>query len=108
MSEARFLIRLIRNRADCDAGAPRCQVLKGTDRCQVLNIASSSGGQVLNLASDADEKRLVVDAKEEITLRCGKASVTLTKAGKVMIQGTYVLHRSSGVMRIKGGSVQLN
>jgi hypothetical protein len=57
---------------------------------------------------DADGRRLVVDAKEEITLRCGKASITLTKAGKVIVQGTYVLHRSSGVMRIKGGSVQLN
>jgi hypothetical protein len=49
-----------------------------------------------------------VDAKEELTLRCGKASITLTRAGKVIVQGTYVLHKSSGVMRIKGGSVQLN
>lgn len=57
---------------------------------------------------DADGKRLVVDAKEEIRLRCGKASITLTKAGKVIVEGTYVLHKSSGVMRIKGGSVQLN
>jgi hypothetical protein len=57
---------------------------------------------------DADGRRFVVDAKEEITLRCGKASITLTKADKVIVEGTYVLHRSSGVMRIKGGSVQLN
>jgi hypothetical protein len=41
-------------------------------------------------------------------LRCGQASVTLTKAGKVLIRGTYVSSRSSGVNRIKGGSVQLN
>jgi Domain of unknown function (DUF6484) len=57
---------------------------------------------------DADRRRLVVNAKDEIVLKCGKASITLTAAGKVMIQGTYVLNRSSGVMRIKGGSVQLN
>jgi len=57
---------------------------------------------------DADGQRLTVDAKEEITLRCGKASITLTRAGKVLINGTYVSQRSSGVMRIKGGSVQLN
>ncbi len=57
---------------------------------------------------DADGRRLVVSAKEEIVLKCGKASITLTAAGKVMIQGTYVSNRSSGVMRIKGGSVQLN
>ncbi len=57
---------------------------------------------------DADGQRLVVTAKEEIVLRCGQASITLTKAGKVLIKGTYLLSRSSGVNRIKGGSVQLN
>ena len=57
---------------------------------------------------DADGERLVVSAKDELVLRCGKASITLTKAGKVLIQGAYVSSRSSGVIRIKGGSVQLN
>ena len=57
---------------------------------------------------DTDGQRLVVTAKEEIVLRCGQASITLTKAGKVLIKGSYVLSRSSGVNRIKGGSVQLN
>jgi hypothetical protein len=57
---------------------------------------------------DADGERLVIDAKSEIVLRCGKASITLTKAGKVLIQGAYLLSRSSGVNRIKGGSIQLN
>lgn len=57
---------------------------------------------------DADGQRLVVSAKEQVVLQCGKASITLTKAGKVLIQGTYVLSRSSGVIRVKGGSIQLN
>jgi hypothetical protein len=57
---------------------------------------------------DADGERLMVTAKEQLVLRCGKASITLTKAGKVVIQGTYVSSRSSGVNRVKGGSVQLN
>jgi hypothetical protein len=57
---------------------------------------------------DADGERMIVSAKEELVLRCGKASITLTKAGKVLIKGSYLLSRSSGVNRIKGGSVQLN
>ncbi len=57
---------------------------------------------------DVDGERLIVNAKEQLVLKCGKASITLTKAGKVLIKGKYVLSRSSGVNRIKGGSVQLN
>jgi len=56
----------------------------------------------------ADGARLVVTAREQLVLRCGPASITLTRAGKVLIQGTYVLSRASGANRIKGGSVQLN
>lgn len=57
---------------------------------------------------EADGERLAIDAKNEIVLRCGKASITLTKAGKVLIKGTYISSRSSGANRIKGGSVLLN
>jgi len=61
-----------------------------------------------NVEVEADGERLVVTAKEQLVLRCGQASITLTKAGKVIIRGEYLLSRSSGVNRIKGGSVQLN
>lgn len=57
---------------------------------------------------EVDGQRTVFEAKEEIVLKCGKASITLTKAGKIIIRGAYVLSRSSGVNRIKGGSVQIN
>jgi hypothetical protein len=57
---------------------------------------------------ESDGDRMVVSARQEMVLRCGKASITLTRAGKVLIDGTYVLSRSAGVNRIKGGSVQLN
>ena len=57
---------------------------------------------------EADGARLLVSAKEQLVLQCGKASITLTKAGKVLIDGTYVSTRSSGAHRIKGGSVQIN
>ncbi len=55
-----------------------------------------------------DGERLVLSAEREIVLRCGKASLTLTKEGKVVLRGAYLLSRSSGVHKIKGGSVQIN
>lgn len=57
---------------------------------------------------DLDSERMIVSAKEQLVLRCGKASITLTKAGKVLIEGSYLLSKSTGVNRVKGGSIQLN
>ncbi|MEP6935335.1 MAG: DUF6484 domain-containing protein [Nitrospirota bacterium] len=57
---------------------------------------------------ECDGERVMLSAEKEIVLRCGEASITLTRAGKILIKGTYVLSRSSGVNRIKGGSVQIN
>jgi len=51
---------------------------------------------------------IVFEADQEIVLKCGKSSITLTRAGKVLIRGAYLLSRSSGANRIKGGSVHLN
>ena len=62
--------------------------------------------QALN--AEIDGERVVLQANQEIVLRCGKASITLTRAGKIVIRGAYILNRSSGVNRIKGGSVQIN
>jgi hypothetical protein len=55
-----------------------------------------------------DGERLILTGKREIVLRCGKASITLTRAGKVLVRGAHLSSRSSGANRIKGGSVQLN
>lgn len=55
-----------------------------------------------------DGKKIIFEAKEEIVLRCGESSITLTKAGKILIRGKYLLNRSTGVNRIMGGSVQVN
>jgi hypothetical protein len=58
--------------------------------------------------AEIDGERLVLKAKQEIVLECGHASITLTRAGKVLIRGAYLSSRSSGVHRIKGASVDIN
>ncbi len=60
------------------------------------------------LTVQADQERIELKADREIVLKCGQASITLTRAGKIILRGAYLLSRSSGVNRIKGGSVQIN
>jgi hypothetical protein len=55
-----------------------------------------------------DGKRVVLEGKEEVVLRCGEASITLRRDGKVMVRGTYIETQAKGVNRIKGGAVKIN
>lgn len=71
-------------------------------------LQGTAAGRPEQVDVEADGERMIVSAQQQLVLRCGKASITLTKAGKVLIEGAYVLSRSTGVNRIKGGSVQLN
>lgn len=96
-------------------GKPVVLMFEEGDPCKpiVIGVVRQGGDVPLDaqpgqVELDADGSRLVVSAKDQLVLRCGKASITLTSAGKVLIEGTYVLSRSSGVNRVKGGSVQLN
>ena len=60
------------------------------------------------LQSQGEGSIETLEADEELVLRSGKASLTLTRAGKVLVRGTYVSSRSSGVHRIQGAAVQIN
>ncbi len=55
-----------------------------------------------------DGKKVMLEGSEQIVLKCGESSITLTHEGKITIRGKYLLNRASGVNRILGGSVQVN
>jgi hypothetical protein len=55
-----------------------------------------------------DGKSVSFEAQEEIVLRCGKASITLLKNGKLVIRGAFVESHATGTNRIKGASVKVN
>jgi hypothetical protein len=86
------------------------------ERPIVLGLIAESGAPAATAgilprpgaAANRVEDAVVLTANREIVLRCGKASLTLTRAGKILMRGAYLLSRSSGVNRIKGASVQIN
>ena len=47
-------------------------------------------------------------ASKGLRLECGESSVTLTSAGKIIVQGNEIVTRSTGCTRLKGLSVELN
>jgi hypothetical protein len=58
--------------------------------------------------AQVDGERIILTGEKEIELRCGDASISLSKNGKIVIRGAYVETRAKGTNRIKGGAVQIN
>ncbi len=81
-------------------------VLEG-DRARPLAIGVIADQRRTEAAAPADE-RLTLTATREIVLQCGRASIVLTRAGKVLVRGAYLSLRSSGMQRITGASIQIN
>ncbi len=59
-------------------------------------------------AASTNPEVLHLESEKELVLKCGKAQVSLRADGRVVILGGYVVSRSRGVNKIKGGSVQIN
>jgi hypothetical protein len=89
-------------------GIPAVAAMEGGDlkRPIVLGLLGPPSDRPAEAVVDG--KRVVLTGQEEVTLRCGKASITLTRAGKILIKGDSVSSRATGVNRIRGGSVQIN
>lgn len=50
----------------------------------------------------------VIEARNSLTLRCGKSSITLHANGKIVLRGEYILSDAEGINRIAGGQIELN
>jgi hypothetical protein len=55
-----------------------------------------------------DGKRVVLEGEQEVVLRCGDASITLQRNGKMILRGAYIETTAKGLNRIRGGSVKIN
>jgi hypothetical protein len=86
----------------------------------VVGLVQPSGPTLIDLVLDdtavppeepvavLNGKRVVLEGDDEVVLRCGAASITLRRNGKIVIRGSYVESHAAGTNRIKGGSVRIN
>jgi hypothetical protein len=55
-----------------------------------------------------DDGKLVVEAREEIQLRCGEAVIRIRKDGGILSRGNALVSHARRVNKIKGGAVRIN
>lgn len=90
-------------------GDPRQPVIIGVIERRPLHAdLPAQPASNLSAAAQVDGERQVIQAEREVVLRCGDASITLTRAGKVIIKGHYILSRSTGYNKIKGAAIDIN
>lgn len=93
-----------------EGGDPHRPLVLG--RVVDLNFAANANlGASRRLAArspEVGEETLIVSEGKRLVLKCGESTITLTEAGKVIIEGEYVVTKARGVNRVKGASVQIN
>ena len=96
--------------ADDDVDAKVVIAFEKMDQRYAIIIGRLQERQIAapNTSLKIDRERVLLRAEREIELRCGEASIVLTRAGKVLIRGAYVLSRSKGAHKIKGAYVDIN
>lgn len=57
---------------------------------------------------EVDGRRVMLEGREQVVLRCGDASITLTADGQVVVKGTRVVSRASESNKIRGATVLIN
>ena len=55
-----------------------------------------------------DAKKIQITAKDQITIKVGKASITMKKNGDITINGNKITGKASGVMTLKGSQIKEN
>lgn len=61
-----------------------------------------------NNSVEIDGEEITFTSRKKTVIRCGSASITMTREGKVIIKGDYVLSSSTGFNQIKGGAIVIN
>jgi hypothetical protein len=79
-----------------------------TPALDAVLAAAPDGDRAVPEIAEVDGRRVVLDGKDEVVLRCGKASITLRRNGKIVLRGAYVETHADGTNRIKGGTVKIN
>jgi hypothetical protein len=96
----------------CDAlDNARAEVLQPGDEVLFWHPGSAATGVILGRIGSRSETTtdsLIIEARENLTLRCGEGSITIRKDGRILIKGKDLVSHAHRANRIRGGSVAIN
>jgi Domain of unknown function (DUF6484) len=78
------------------------------DNAQPARADHQELAQESEFRAEIDGEHVDLHAHQSLTLSCGKASITLTADGQILLKGAYISSHSTGTQRIKGAAVRIN
>jgi hypothetical protein len=94
-----------------DGGDPALPVIIGRIRETIEQCENRSAPELQQRSTReliVEGKSMIVRADQEITLSCGKSSITLQKDGKIVIRAAEIVSRASRTNKIRGATVMIN
>jgi hypothetical protein len=83
-------------------------LVPGADGIVIGRVGPSRPPSVTSAAVVAVPEELVLEARDQITLKCGDGSITIREDGKILIKGKDLVSHAQRTNRIKGGAVAIN
>lgn len=87
-------------------GNPRKPVILG--RVWMPPADAPAAPESTEVSTESSPRRVVLQADEELELRCGEAVILLQADGRIQLRGRYITSHAEAGQRIRGGSVQIN
>ena len=81
---------------------------EGQDAVVLGRIGPSRAPAQPTQQTDDIPDELVIEARENLTFKCGEGSITLRADGKILIRGKDLVSRAQRLNRIQGGAVAIN
>jgi uncharacterized membrane protein len=76
----------------------------GADHPVITGVLSDAAP----LQATVDGRQVEITGEREVVLRCGKASITLTRAGQIVLRGEFITSQANGPQVIRGKTVDIN
>jgi Domain of unknown function (DUF6484) len=87
---------------------PRLPIILGPVSERISAGAQAPGRRAIVKQSEPDGSSAILEAKEEVLLRCGESSLSMRKDGKIVLKGRTIVSRASRANKIRGASVAIN
>lgn len=112
-ADGRYALAVDGGERVCDAlDQARAESLQVGDEVLFWHPGGDATGVILGrIRRPSDDPRpdsLVIEARENLTLRVGEGSITIRKDGRILIKGKDLVSHAQRANRIRGGSVAIN